>query len=167
MGSPPADPTPRPATPAPVRRTSARVLPVSPDGACLLLREIDPLHPEAPYWSSIGGGVDDGEALRAAAARELREEAGVEVDPIDLIGPIARVDFPYSWAGVDYLGEATYFAVALSREVEVSFDRLEPEEVDTVLAAAWWHAGDVVEAAHRPPALADLMRTAVAAVRGG
>ena len=35
-------------------------------------------------WVFPGGHVDKGEALREAGAREVREEAGIEVDPASL-----------------------------------------------------------------------------------
>lgn len=55
----------------PIHRVTARVLPVSPIGAVLLLQEHDPARPGEFYWSSIGGAVDSGESLPEAALREL------------------------------------------------------------------------------------------------
>lgn len=146
------------------RRISARVLPVSPDGACLLLHELDPQHPDEPYWASVGGGVDPGEPLRIAAVRELHEETGVRAEPEALIGPVARVVEPFSWNGVAHLGDARYFALPLDRSVATSLAHLEPEEVGTVLGARWWRPDDVADLACRPSALPDLMRAAIARV---
>jgi 8-oxo-dGTP diphosphatase len=54
----------------------------------LLLR-----HPEtgdrfAGLWNGIGGHVEPGEGIREAARRELREEAGLDVDELRLGGVI-------------------------------------------------------------------------------
>ena len=49
--------------PEPIRRTTARVLPVNREGAVLLLLERDPTRPTEPYWGTIGGAVDPEESL--------------------------------------------------------------------------------------------------------
>ena len=38
------------------------------------------------YWHQIAGGVEDGETFAEAAARELREETGLEVEPLEFLG---------------------------------------------------------------------------------
>jgi 8-oxo-dGTP pyrophosphatase MutT (NUDIX family) len=41
-------------------------------------------------WFLPGGGIDQGEAMAEAAARELFEETGLRVEPDELVGPVAR-----------------------------------------------------------------------------
>ena len=150
----------------PTPRATARVLPVSPDGAVLLLEEQDPAYPGVPYWSSIGGGADPHESLRTAAVRELWEEAGIRTDAASLVGPVFRDHQAYSWDGADYAGDHTYFALPLDRTVPISFDGLEPEEVGTVLGAGWWFPNDLVGLTTRPANLPDIMTSAIAALEG-
>lgn len=147
----------------PLHRVTARVLPVSPAGAVLLLQEQDPARPGELYWSSIGGAVDSGESLSEAAVRELREETGIVVGPDHLAAPVHRGVQAYSWDGVDYVADATYFVVPLEEHAEVSFDHLEPEEVGNVLGAGWWTPAALARVAFRPPNLPEVLSTALTA----
>jgi 8-oxo-dGTP pyrophosphatase MutT (NUDIX family) len=150
-----------------VRRVTARVLPVSPDGAVLLLEERDPARPDRRYWSTLGGAIDAGESPAEAAAREAHEEAGLTIDTAALIGPVIRHRQAYSWGGVDYDGDHHYFAFPQAGDVVVSLDHLEPEEVGNVFGGRWWTPDDLAAGAtFEPPVLPDIMRAAVAAVRG-
>ncbi|MFC9896490.1 NUDIX domain-containing protein [Nocardia sp. NPDC127579] len=79
-------------------RTSARVVLLDENDRVLLMRGNDPVTPEVSFWFTIGGGVEPGESLRAAAVRELWEETGYEADPATLRGPIWRrvAVFPFN-----------------------------------------------------------------------
>jgi 8-oxo-dGTP diphosphatase len=63
---------------APFReRPTARVLLLDPDDRILLMKGRLPSNPDAPgAWFTIGGGIEPGESLYAAAAREVIEETG-------------------------------------------------------------------------------------------
>jgi 8-oxo-dGTP pyrophosphatase MutT (NUDIX family) len=153
--------------PEPIHRTTARVLPVSPDGAVLLLQERDPAVPDAPYWGTIGGAVDPGESHVDAAVREVFEETGIVLDPTSLSEPIATGTHPFTYAGTAYVSHTTFFAAPLPREVEVTFEHLEPLEVGNVLDARWWYADDLeADGTAVEPDIPEIMRRAVAAVRG-
>lgn len=79
-------------------RTSARIVLLDERNRILLLRGHDPMVPEVSFWFTVGGGVEAGESLRAAAVRELHEETGYIADPADLRGPIWRrvAVFPFN-----------------------------------------------------------------------
>ena len=53
------------------------------DGGRLLLLRLAP-RDEAPFWALPGGGREAGESEEACVAREIREEAGIEVE----VGPL-------------------------------------------------------------------------------
>ncbi|MDG4826623.1 NUDIX domain-containing protein [Asanoa sp. WMMD1127] len=76
-------------------RRSARVLLLDPDLRVLLLhfRFAERDVPEfGPYgWCAPGGGVEPGESLADAAAREMGEEVGLSVPPADLGAPVAYI----------------------------------------------------------------------------
>jgi ADP-ribose pyrophosphatase YjhB (NUDIX family) len=65
--------------------------------------------PSYGLWSVPGGAVRVGEGLKAAAAREIREESGVEIELTDVIEVIERLHrdgdgrIQYHYVIVDYL----------------------------------------------------------------
>jgi 8-oxo-dGTP pyrophosphatase MutT (NUDIX family) len=96
-------------------RQTARVVVLDPDGRVLLLgaRLTDPAVPpgDVLFWSMNGGGVEDGETLRAAAVRGLAEETGLVVDPAQLEGPVWLRRQVSTFAGTEYDSRDTYFAL--------------------------------------------------------
>lgn len=58
------------------------------------------------HWGCFGGGVDPGEALETAVARELNEELGLSLGQ-ERIRPFNRIDFTLDFAGLAPL--ARYF----------------------------------------------------------
>ncbi len=147
-------------------RSTARVLPVDPEGRVLLLHGWDPHHPERPFWFTIGGAAEGGESLRDAAARELYEEARILLDPERLGDPVARSTIEFSWGGIHIVQEQTFYAV-LVESATVSLDGLDHWERATTDAYGWLSAEDL-EAAERPahPEIPDLIRAAASRVRG-
>src|SRR5512136_612047 len=59
------------------------------DGRVLLIRRGQP--PLLGEWSLPGGVLECGEALREATAREAREETGLVVETLDMLGVYERV----------------------------------------------------------------------------
>jgi mutator protein MutT len=76
----------------------------------LVKRTHDPLRGE---WSLPGGGVELGEALEAAVAREIREETGLAVDVGPVVEVLDRIEHAadgrveYHFVIIDYLCQAT------------------------------------------------------------
>lgn len=120
------------------------------------------------FWLTIGGGTERGETLAEAAAREMREEAGIDVDPAGLGEPIGATVLEYSvFAVLPVIQYQTYFAIAVD-DAEVSFAHQSLVERFTIERHQWLSAREL---AARPERLADpelprLLRAAVAATRG-
>jgi ADP-ribose pyrophosphatase YjhB (NUDIX family) len=60
-----------------------RALLITPDGDLLTIRRVRP--GQDPYWVLPGGGVEPGEDLETALARELREEIAATADVHSLL----------------------------------------------------------------------------------
>lgn len=88
-------------------------------GIVLLRREIDP---RAGFWVHPGGFVDRGETLEQAAVRETREEVGLEVELLGLLGAFSFHD--------SEVVVVTYAARTVSGEPKVGDESLEVRTFD-------------------------------------
>jgi ADP-ribose pyrophosphatase YjhB (NUDIX family) len=70
------------------------------DDAVLLVRRGRP--PGAGQWSVPGGRVDFGETVRAAVAREVREETGLDVEVGAFAGWVERIDGGHHFVILDF-----------------------------------------------------------------
>lgn len=92
-----------------------------------------------PAWTLPGGKAEPGEALDEAAARELKEETGLLVDPADL----ALVHVIHVEQGRDEAGQFVLFAFA----TDTWAGELTNTEPDKHLAAQWVAADRLPEPA--------------------
>ncbi len=150
------------------RRTSARVVLLDETGAVLLLCGSDPLAGAgaARWWFTVGGQVGDGESLGQAAARELAEETGLQVDPADLTGPIWRRDAVFDFNGAEIDSEEFFFVYRTRRFEPSTAGRTELEN-SYIHGHRWCDPGDIVELAGSgetvyPLQLPDLLAEAAA-----
>jgi len=74
-------------------RRTARILLLGQDGRLLLFRYVAPGFD--PFWIMAGGECDPGEDYPAAARRELREETGIDAQPLPL-GITRQADYVYA-----------------------------------------------------------------------
>jgi 8-oxo-dGTP pyrophosphatase MutT (NUDIX family) len=143
-----------------ISRWAARILLLDDSGRILLFHGIDPARPEHHFWFTPGGGLDPGETTAQAAARELREESGLEVDPADLGKPVWRdvTEFPFD--GRWYRQDQEFFLLRVaSWQVDSSgFDEIERGSID---GHRWWSVAELECTAERyyPPELPTLLRT--------
>ncbi len=150
-----------------ISRGTARVLPVDTGGRVLLLLGRELLRRRNHFWMSVGGGVERGESLAQAAARELGEETGIRVDPAALGAPVGRSVIEFASFGlVPVTQEQTYFALAV-QGTAVSRAGLGRLERLTIAGHAWLTEAGLGQRPERlsDPELPLLVRAAVAAVR--
>ena len=149
-----------------ISRGTARVLPVDAGGRVLLLLGRELLRRGNHFWMSVGGGVERGESLAQAAARELREETGIRVEPAGLGAPVGRSVIEFASFGLPVTQEQTYFALAV-QDTAVSLAGLGRLERLTVVSHAWLTEAGLGQRPERlsDPELPLLVRAAVAAVR--
>jgi 8-oxo-dGTP pyrophosphatase MutT (NUDIX family) len=143
-------------------RRAARIIVIDGADRVLLFHCSDPARPDHRYWITPGGGLDDGEAPAAGAARELAEETGLRVPPADLGEPVWRevVEFPFdgSW----YRQEQWFYVVRVPDWAvdTTGFDALERASID---GHRWWSADELAATGELiyPAELAGVLRRLV------
>ena len=121
----------------PLDRPSARVIVIDGTDSVLLFLVKDPLDPKPPLWITPGGGINPGEALAEAAARELSEETGLVIDPAELGDPVATCRGEWTFRGQPLYSVETFFAWRTDR-FELSTAGWEPLEHEVHAAWRWW-----------------------------
>lgn len=143
-----------------VRRPSGRVLVVDETGSVLLFRIVDALDTKPPIWITPGGGIERGETLAEAAARELKEETGLVVEPATLGAPVAVCRGDWEFRGLPLYSEDWFFALRthrfepsdagwsnLERELHERWQWWTPDELDDAQEAVL--SGDLADLVRR------------------
>lgn len=122
-------------------RICAKVLLVDPGDRVLLFSSIDRSVPDdPPVWFPVGGAVEDGETLEAAAIRESREETGFDID--DVGHALLTRSFQWAFEGCTYDQVETYFLVRVPGEPLTDQGWTEVEKA-TVVGHRWWSVGEL------------------------
>jgi 8-oxo-dGTP pyrophosphatase MutT (NUDIX family) len=161
-----AEPDPDAAPVALSRRRSARLVLADPAGRVLLFHGHELDRPDSSFWFTPGGGVENGEDLRATAVRELQEETGLRATEDQLVGP-AWVRRVTALVGDDALhAEEWYFLMRVSQSdvAAVRHDGFTEVELDTIDGHRWWTRRELKSTPDRiyPEELADLLPTLLA-----
>lgn len=144
-------------------RPTARVLLFDLEGRILLMKGRLPSAPDAPgAWFTIGGGIEPGETLYEAAAREVVEETGftdVELGEIAWCGEVTLLDRKQR----PVLFKDT-FILARCAGGEVSREAWQDLELEFVDDIRWWTLDDLEATSEAvwPHDLASRLRTIIA-----
>jgi 8-oxo-dGTP pyrophosphatase MutT (NUDIX family) len=133
------------------------VLLLDPHGRVLLFSGMDPAQPNRPpIWFPVGGGVDPGETLEEAAAREVKEETGLSISDLGRVVMTRHVDFTFD--GEFYDQEEAYFAVPTDAFVPDARGWTEIEQ-RVMVRSRWWSVDDLraTEETVFPERLAELI----------
>ncbi|GAA2676342.1 MULTISPECIES: NUDIX hydrolase [Actinosynnema] len=133
-----AEPEPEAEPGAPRKRVAARVLLLDERGRLLLFEGFDPSEPGELFWFTVGGAVERGEDLRAAAVREAREETGFELDPEALVGPVWVRRKVLDFGGTRTAAEEWFFVARVDGGRAVDVSGFQEYERDTITRHRWW-----------------------------
>jgi 8-oxo-dGTP pyrophosphatase MutT (NUDIX family) len=103
-------------------------------GRILLLRRSD----GEDLWGFPGGAVEPGERADEAAVREVREEIGLEVEPVALIGVYSGPEYVFAYPNGDRVQPVTLFF-----ECQVLGGDLQPDMHEIVGARYFGPADDL------------------------
>ncbi len=102
------------------------------DGRILLLRRSD----GNDLWGFPGGAMEPGERAADAVVREVREEIGLVIEPVQLIGVYSGPEYAFSYPNGDQVQPVSIFF-----ECETRGGVLEPD-LEEALAARYFGPGD-------------------------
>ena len=122
-------------------RLTARVLLIGPTGRLLLIGFEDP-RPGGPhrFWATVGGGVEPGEDLFQAAAREVFEETGMTGLPL---GPVVWVHDHVLELGRGPVRLRESYLMARTPSETLSAAQMTSAERAVVREMRWWTLGEL------------------------
>lgn len=115
-------------------------------GRILLVRQRD-----GGQWGTIGGFVEPDEDPRAAAVREAKEEAGVDVELLGILDVLGGPEFHVTYPNAD---EAAYVSIVFSARVVGGVERPDGDET---IEVAWLGGSELRNADLGPFARASLV----------
>ena len=119
-----------------IARVGGRVFMVDASDRVLLIHET--LEHGGTHWLTPGGGLEDGEQPREAAAREAFEETGIEVTIDADAEAVLTTRRDWSWHGVEYDQIDHFYLVRVPDGLPVQPRALTEIERETLLGSRWW-----------------------------
>jgi 8-oxo-dGTP pyrophosphatase MutT (NUDIX family) len=132
-----------------------KLLLVDNEDRVLLIHAKDP-QTHAECWYPVGGGVEPGESLQTAAAREAYEETGLVDLPTGV--PVWRRDHRYEFDGQAFDVHEEWLLHRVER-FEPAPAQLSDFETRTILGFRWWRPKELADTTETifPPQLGQLL----------
>jgi 8-oxo-dGTP pyrophosphatase MutT (NUDIX family) len=140
-------------------RNAARVVLVA-GGRVLLQQGFDPGRPEAgSWWLTPGGGLNDGESAEDGAVREVLEETGLQLSPVQLGPVIATRVASFEFERRRFRQSEAFFAVNVEAFTPQHHGWDEVEQ-RALLGHRWWTVDELraTDEAVYPSELADVVQ---------
>lgn len=119
-------------------RSAARVVLMNTEGAVFLLKAKDLGDSSRTWWMTCGGGEEMGELPAQTAARELAEETGIECEPAELVGPLAKRRAVMEFTDHTLHQDEVFFGLVDDSDVDFEEALWTDVEKASIVGAKWW-----------------------------
>jgi 8-oxo-dGTP pyrophosphatase MutT (NUDIX family) len=124
-------------------RRGARLILLDEADRVLMVLGHDVDNPARHWWFTPGGGIDPGESAVDAVVRELREETGLEVDPDEVVGPVATRSAAFDFHRRTVRQDEVFFVTRIDRPGALVTDGWTSVERSFMDELRWWDLDDL------------------------